>query len=204
MNTPTLTIACVGNPLLIDDAPNDELISEIRRAHAAAQDAQKNAVQCAIRVGELLRIAREDIPHGQWEMWLQAKCKFSARTARGYLRLAGLDAANRQRVAEMSLRNALADIASNSAKQRRRERELARDSRRETTPLPPAAASARSLPIVDAEIVQETIAGSKDAIAERILRELSAIKPEELTEPGRFAGQPYAQASRLNPHRMAL
>jgi DUF3102 family protein len=141
----------------VDLPADDEHVAEIRREHKAAHDAQREAVSHAIRCGELLLLAREDVPHGQWELWVQAKCKFSSRAARGYLRLARLDAANRQRVAEMSLRNALAEIASESARQQRLERQAARAAHREAeiSAQRPAAGG-----VIDVEIICESRATS--------------------------------------------
>jgi hypothetical protein len=107
-----VALAASGDPLAAITG-TDRAVA-IRREHEAAQDAQGRAVQHALRCGDLLREAREHIAHGQWEMWVEESCKFSARTARAYMQLAGLDEANRQRVAEMSLRRALEDIAKES------------------------------------------------------------------------------------------
>jgi hypothetical protein len=88
-----------------------DLVAAIRAEHEAAQHCAAQAVAHAIRVGELLQQAKDSLAHGEFGAWLAANVEFSDRTARGYMRLAGLDAANRQRVADMSLRAALQSLA---------------------------------------------------------------------------------------------
>lgn len=85
------------------------LAAEINTEHAAAQSAMQAAVSHAIRAGELLLEAKGKIPHGEFGGWC-ASLPFSETTARGYMRLARLDPAKRQRVAEMPLREALESI----------------------------------------------------------------------------------------------
>lgn len=86
------------------------LAQDIRREHEAASTAFTSAVEHAMRCGELLTQAKDDVPHGQWLGWLAANFPASERTARGYMTLA----ANRQRVADLnvgSIRAALAELS---------------------------------------------------------------------------------------------
>ena len=85
--------------------------SEIHNEHQAAQRCASEAVTHAIRAGELLIQAKAALPHGAFGSWLSTNVEFSDRTSRGYMQLAGLDEAKRQRVADLSLRSALAAIA---------------------------------------------------------------------------------------------
>jgi len=78
--------------------------------HQAARSAIESAVSHAVRAGELLIQAKAAIPHGGWGSFCN-QLPFSDRTARAYMQLAGLDQAKRQRVAEMTLREALASIS---------------------------------------------------------------------------------------------
>lgn len=94
--------------------------SEIQAEHDAARRCASEAVAHAIRAGEMLLQVKAALPHGAFGPWLAANVDFSDRTARGYMRLAGLDEAKRQRVADLSLRGALAAIAD----QRDRDRPL--------------------------------------------------------------------------------
>jgi hypothetical protein len=84
----------------------DRIVAE----HEAAQAAAASAVEHAIRCGELLIEAKAAMPHGSFGDYV-ATLPFAATTARGYMRLARLDDAKRQRVADFSLRDALAEIA---------------------------------------------------------------------------------------------
>jgi hypothetical protein len=83
----------------------------IRAAHYSAHAAAKSAIAHAIHAGELLLQAKAQLPHGSFGPWLRENFAFSERAARGYMQLAGLDEANRQRVADLSLRQALDAIA---------------------------------------------------------------------------------------------
>ena len=85
--------------------------ASITAEHEAAQAAARDAVAHAICAGELLIEAKAALKHGEFGAWLAANVTFSERTARGYMRLAGLDEAKRQRVANMSLRGALRALA---------------------------------------------------------------------------------------------
>jgi hypothetical protein len=92
-----------------------DLIAEIREAHEAARGHAREAVAHAMRAGERLLLAKSQLKHGEFSRWLAASFDFSPTTARGYMRLAALDGAKRQRVADLSLRRALALIAGPSA-----------------------------------------------------------------------------------------
>lgn len=87
------------------------LAAEINSMHHAAQRAAKTAVAHAIKAGELLLVAKSKVPHGAWLTWLSENCDFSPSTATGYMRLAQLPPAKRQRVVDFSLRQALEEIA---------------------------------------------------------------------------------------------
>lgn len=105
-----------------DDTTSDVLLvatteitttaAEIIAEHTAAQRAARSAVLHAIRCGEMLARVKRQLPRGEFGPWLALNLPFSDRTARGYMRLADLDEAKRQRVADMSLRGALRSIAS--------------------------------------------------------------------------------------------
>lgn len=91
-----------------------ELAAEANQHHAAAQDKARQAVDHAMTAGALLLQAKAAIGHGAWAAWLQRNFKGSDRTARGYMRLANhreAIEAKRQRVADLSLREAIAALA---------------------------------------------------------------------------------------------
>ena len=83
---------------------------DIAQAHHAATMALNDAVGHAVRAGELLTQAKAGMPHGAFGAFC-AGLPFAATTARGYMRLAQLDPAKRQRVADMPLRAALLELA---------------------------------------------------------------------------------------------
>ncbi len=91
---------------------------EINAEHAAAFGKAREALEHARRAGELLTLAKAAVEHGAWLPWIDANCKFSARTAQGYIRLAqGWDAlqAKCATVAHLGLREALDLLAESPA-----------------------------------------------------------------------------------------
>jgi len=62
----------------------DSIKAEVRRAKAGAE----TAVAASIRVGELLIEAKEKVPHGQFQQWLNDHCDIGLRQAQRYLSLA--------------------------------------------------------------------------------------------------------------------
>lgn len=88
-----------------------EINKLVRQAESAAESAFGNAVVA----GVLLRRAKEEVPHGQWEAWLAEHCTVSVRSAQGYMRLSKkaleLPAEKRNAVAGLPLREALKAIA---------------------------------------------------------------------------------------------
>ena len=87
-----------------------DLAQRIMQAHDAATGSMRDAVGHAVRAGELLAQARAALPHGAFGAFCAA-LPFAETTARGYMRLARLDPAKRQRVADMPLRLALLEVA---------------------------------------------------------------------------------------------
>lgn len=75
----------------------------------------RGAMECALEAGALLVQAKEQVPHGQWENWLSENCTVAPRTARSYMKLAtafpALPEAERQRVADLPLREAMKAIS---------------------------------------------------------------------------------------------
>jgi ParB family chromosome partitioning protein len=87
------------------------LAARIRAEHEAAQSALRSAVSHAVEAGKLLMEAKKSVPYGGWEAWVRDSCGFSERTAQGYMRLARLAPEEAQRVALLSLRDALKALA---------------------------------------------------------------------------------------------
>ena len=94
----------------------DGLAKRIDAAHAAVQTAFQAVAQRAIEAGQLLIQAKSRVPHGEWEAWIAQNTAVSLRTARAYMQIARhwmeADEANRQRVADLSLRAMLTELAS--------------------------------------------------------------------------------------------
>ena len=93
----------------------DDLSKRINAEHEACQTAMRSAVDHAMRAGELLIEAKAGLAHGQWLPWLEGSCGVSERTAQAYMRLARelpkLEPEDAQRVADLPLRQVLAELA---------------------------------------------------------------------------------------------
>lgn len=102
---------------VVDDLAT--LSAEIDRVVTDAEAHARSAVGAAIAAGGLLKRAKDAVGHGGWDAWLRENCRVAPRTARAYMRLhaqyQSLGPDERQRVAEMPLRQAIAAIATNPA-----------------------------------------------------------------------------------------
>lgn len=91
-----------------------ELAERINMRVRAAEDRAKKAVEYAVEAGQLLNEAKTLVPHGEWKQWLAAHCTVAPRTARAYMMLAKrvptLPDAERQRVADLPMREAIKAI----------------------------------------------------------------------------------------------
>lgn len=75
--------------------PLARLALEINQAHtdyeeagSTALNAGRSAVQSALIAGEKLCLAKEEVPHGEWLLWLERNCpKVSQRSAQRYMRI---------------------------------------------------------------------------------------------------------------------
>jgi Protein of unknown function (DUF3102) len=90
----------------------DILADGIRQQHDLVRTSVTDAFAHAIEAGRLLIRAKEVISHGRWLPWLAANCRFAARTAQTYMRLAEqapvLLGANAPHVADLTVRRAVA------------------------------------------------------------------------------------------------
>lgn len=86
-----------------------EIAERINAEHQACEQAARSALEHARAAGGLLQEAKEMLPHGRWEPWIEESCAFSARTARMYMQVARHlpELEERQRVAVLSLREAV-------------------------------------------------------------------------------------------------
>jgi hypothetical protein len=90
--------------------PLQTIASQANREHELATAAAYQALEHAVRCGELLAQAKAELGHGNFLPWLKANFAGSERTARNYMQLS----LNRQRVADLgcdSIRGALAALA---------------------------------------------------------------------------------------------
>ena len=89
------------------------LAQRIREEIAAARKAARSSIDHALRAGELLTEAKAGMAHGEWRPWLDENVQIADRTARAYMRLArrwpALPESERQRVADLPLRRAIAE-----------------------------------------------------------------------------------------------
>lgn len=65
-----------------------ELAKIANDAHASASAAAQTALDYAFRAGDALLSVREQLPHGEWESWVERNCTFARHTAGVYMRLA--------------------------------------------------------------------------------------------------------------------
>lgn len=96
-------------------ADDKRLAAEIDKCVDSAEHHARGAVAAALLAGNLLRIAKSRVQHGEWDAWLTAHCRLAHRTAQAYMRLATrvaeLPALEAQRVADLPLRAAIAAVA---------------------------------------------------------------------------------------------
>ena len=108
----------------LDKSNLDSLAVEIDREHEAVKAAFQTGIEHAIKAGELLIEAKKEIPHGNWEAWVQINCSVKKRMAQNYMKLARevpkLDAAKAQALAHLGVEatlNALAIPSANATRQ---------------------------------------------------------------------------------------
>jgi len=77
----TNTITQASDPLSV-------LAVQINEQHDKALGHARSSLEHARVAGELLRQAKQQIPHGEWLAWLSANCKVSDRQAQRYLKVA--------------------------------------------------------------------------------------------------------------------
>ncbi len=92
----------------------DALARQIRDTHALVGASVSDAVTYAITAGRLLLEAKAGVRRGEWLPWLERNCEMSERTAQVYMRMSKKTstlAENPQRVADLTMRGALALLA---------------------------------------------------------------------------------------------
>jgi hypothetical protein len=101
-----------------DQADLEALAAKIAEEHARAQAAMRTSVEHAVRTGDMLIKAKRLIGHGGFQIFVERYCEIAPRTAQAYMRLARelpkLPTAKAQRVADLSLRDAISAVATDS------------------------------------------------------------------------------------------
>ena len=78
--------------------------TEINVSHAQAILHAGEAMNHALRCGDLLIKAKGTVQHGRWLPWLRQNIAFSERTAQGYMRIA-------ERYSRLQIRDNVADLS---------------------------------------------------------------------------------------------
>lgn len=122
MNT-TMSIGSLETtPALDADIDIEDITRRINRAHKRASTAARTAIARAIEAGELLIQAKNHVPHGSWQIWLQANFKGSSRTAQTYMRVAEkqeLIKSKAQSAAHLTLGGALKIVSARKRQEQR-------------------------------------------------------------------------------------
>jgi hypothetical protein len=97
-----------------------DLGGKIRAEHEAGERAAKEAVKHFRRCGDMLNKARAELPHGHFLLFLRERVKIHPRSAQRYMMLARemakLPSEDATRVSQMSLRDAIGELARTSAR----------------------------------------------------------------------------------------
>lgn len=97
---------------------HDDLPTRINKLHVMVQQDAISAIERARLAGELLIEAKKTVGHGNWLAWLGESITFSAKTASNYMRVARslpkLEDEDRQRVADMSFRDLLSAMVTDT------------------------------------------------------------------------------------------
>lgn len=105
----------MANIARVVDEPLSDLAHRINEATTAAESHARSAMEYALTAGALLVQAKTLVSHGAWQQWVEANCTIAPRTASAYMRLAQrlpeLPDAERQRVADLPLRDAIRTIS---------------------------------------------------------------------------------------------
>jgi hypothetical protein len=79
----------------------------INEAHQCARESADNAVEWAVKCGQLLAAKKEQLKHGEWESWVEKNCAFTPRSASAYMKVAAKQAQIGSALPISSIRQAL-------------------------------------------------------------------------------------------------
>jgi hypothetical protein len=89
----------------------DTLSESIKAEHSAVVDGSKDILRRAMKAGDLLNRAKDQVPHGKWGSWLKDRCQVAERTAQLYMQLAS----GRRKIEEELKSATVADLTLNQA-----------------------------------------------------------------------------------------
>jgi Protein of unknown function (DUF3102) len=89
-----------------------KLAREINRLHNEITEAAQTSLQRSIEIGDMLKDAKKNVAHGEWEGWLAKNCPdISDRTARLYMRFAKKENVAKLEKAAEENGNGVADLS---------------------------------------------------------------------------------------------
>ena len=129
--------ASVSELIQLDNLPVETLAEMANEAAAACEESGRKTVEHAATSGRALLAIRQQIPHGQWESWVEVNFKHGMRRAQQFMDIAK---AHRGALLEdaTSLRHALRLIAESPEKQAKRAEREAKKLETPPTSLAPA------------------------------------------------------------------
>lgn len=82
MSTANLALVDMSTGEIIESPEN-----EINQQHRLARTSAQNAIEHAIRCGELLALKKHELRHGEFKPWIAANCEFSYESAKKYMQV---------------------------------------------------------------------------------------------------------------------
>lgn len=96
---------------MLPEKTRHKSLSPARPLSAITEEIQfykAQAGQCIVEIGKRLLEAKEQLPHGQWESWLEKSVEFSQGTAKRFMKIASECGANRSPVIDLPYTKILA------------------------------------------------------------------------------------------------
>jgi hypothetical protein len=122
---PQIAPTAQGTSLLLVEQPRSlaEIMTDVRRSHAEVMAGLSHSAAKAIRAGEFLVEAKDQLKHGEFQLFVTLDCGIAQRTAQIYMKLAShkdkliqLVDTNARRSAGLSQAQALKFLASTAKK----------------------------------------------------------------------------------------
>lgn len=80
---------------------------DINDAHRCARESAECAVEWAVKCGQMLKLKKDEVGHGNWESWVEKNCEFTSRSASAYMKVAAKQAQIGSALPISSIRQAL-------------------------------------------------------------------------------------------------